>query len=83
MNFKSTKRQPKIYKKNYLISFGAFHFIVWLMMCLALGWRGIILGFLANVVIDFGLLLIWIWQEKKQPYHEVTLQQKENLFVRS
>jgi len=83
MNSKSTKREQKSRSQNYLIFFGAFHFMVWLIMCLVLGWQGIIFGFLANFVTDSGLLLIWIWQEKKQLYHEVTLQQKENLFVRS
>jgi len=77
MNFKSTKRQPKSGNQNYLISFGAFHFLVWLIMCLALGWRGIILGFLANVVIDLGLLMIWMWQAKKQLYQKVAFQQSE------
>ncbi len=83
MNSKSTKRKQKSRSQNYLIFFGALHFIVWLIMCLVLGWRGIIFGFLVNFVVDSGLLLIWIWQEKKQLYQKAAPQQKENVFVRS
>ena len=83
MNSKSTKRKQKSRNQNYLLFFGALHFIVWLIMCLVLGWRGIIFGFLVNFIIESGMLLSWIWQEKKKPCQKVTLQQKTNLFVRS
>jgi len=52
-------------------------------MYLALGWLGILFGFLVNIVMDSGVLLSWIWQENKQLYRKVDLQQKKNLFVRS
>jgi Flp pilus assembly protein TadB len=55
------KRQQKSRNRNYLIFFGALHFLVWLTMYLLFGWLGIIFGFLVNVVLDMGLLLIWIW----------------------
>ena len=90
MNSKSTRRQQKCRNQNYLIFFGGFliffggfHFLVWLIMYLALGWLGILFGFLVNIVMDSGVLLSWIWQENKQLYRKVDLQQKKNLFVRS
>ncbi|MBC8231049.1 hypothetical protein H8E77_15965 [bacterium] len=61
MSFKSTKRQQKSCNRNYLIFFGALHLLVWLTAYFWFGWLGIIFGFLVNVVIDMGLLLIWIW----------------------
>jgi Flp pilus assembly protein TadB len=60
MTFKSMKRQPKEGNRNYLIFFGALHFLVWLTMYFLFGWLGIIFGFLVNFVLDMGLLLIWI-----------------------
>ena len=83
------QEKKQLYRKgdqqhqNYLIFFGGYHFLVWLIMCLALGWRGILFGFLVNIVMDSGVLLSWIRQEKKQLYRKVDLQQRKNLFVRS
>ena len=61
MDFKSMKRQLKNRNQNYLIFFSALHFLVWLIMYFLFGWLGITFGFLANFVIDIGLLLIWRW----------------------
>jgi len=80
---KQLYRKVDLQHQNYLIFLGGFHFLVWLIMCLALGWLGILFGFLVNIVMDSGVLLSWIWQENKQLYRKVDLQQKKNLFVRS
>jgi Flp pilus assembly protein TadB len=65
--------------QNYVIFFIVTHFLVWLIMCFLLGWWGIIFGFLANFVIDTGLLSIWVWQEKKHPRRRAIIQQREIL----
>ena len=70
MNF--NKKQKKL---NDLIFFGAFHLLIWLISYFLLGWRGILIGFLVNCLIDTGILMTWIWQEKKQ------LSQKHNLTI--
>jgi len=61
---KSTKIKPNSRKQNAFIFFGGLHFLVWLIMCFGFGWRGLLFGFLANCIMDAGVLLSWIWQEK-------------------
>ena len=63
---KSMKRKQKSRNRNDLIFFGLLHFLIWLIMCFWFGWRGILFGFLVNFIIDAGVLLSWIWREKKQ-----------------
>jgi hypothetical protein len=35
-------------------------------MCFGFGWHGLLFGFLVNCIMDAGVLLSWIWQEKRQ-----------------
>ena len=94
---KFTKIKPNSRKQNAFIFFGGLHFLVWLIMCFGFGWRGLLCGFLANCIIDTGVLLSWIWQEKhsRKAFASLILrklrnakglrspQQQENLFVRN
>ena len=83
MNFKSTAGKEKNSHRNDLIFFGVLHFIVWLIMCFGFGWWGILLGFLVNCMTDTGLLLSWIWQEKKELSQELAREQKEKLLIQN
>jgi hypothetical protein len=65
---------PKSCNRNFLIFFAVIHFLIWLIMCSSLGWLGIVFGFMGNCVVDSGLLLTWIWREKKQPYRKIAIQ---------
>lgn len=83
MNFKSTTRKGRNSHRNDLIFFGALHLIVWLVMCFWFGWWGILLGFFVNCTTDMGLLLSWIWQEKKVLSQELAREQEEELLIRN
>jgi hypothetical protein len=61
---KTTKKEANR-NRNEVLFFGIFHLIVWLIMCSLFSWWGILLGFFANIVMDSGVLLLWISQEKK------------------
>ena len=82
MNSKPTRRKQKKHNRNDLISFGTLHFLIWLIMYSLLGWWGIFFGFLLNCIMDTGILLSWIWLEKKQLPQKVAHQQKEELAAR-
>jgi Na+-driven multidrug efflux pump len=68
---------------NRNIFFGVLHFIVWFISCFLLGWWGVLIGFLVNSVMDTTILLIWVFQEKKQLSSRVAPQQQYDLLVRN
>jgi len=89
---KSTKIKPNSRKRNSFIFFSGLHFLVWLIMCFGFGWRGLLFGFLVNCIMDAGVLLSWIWQEKHSRKVFASLndakglrspQQQESLLVRN
>jgi hypothetical protein len=63
---KATKKEANR-NRNEVLFFSICHFIVWLIMCSLFSWWGLLLGFLANIGMDSGVLLLWINQEKKVP----------------
>jgi hypothetical protein len=76
---KEMKIKQENYTQNYSIYIGILHLLIWGTMCLLFNWWGILLGFLANGIIDLGIIFICIiWQEKKQPFQGVIFQQHKS-----